>query len=96
MQGLSISGCFGYFCGVCLLCKNAQRLEEGNPLYYVMSCCIPVVPVFLLRQKLRNQHGIVGSTAEDAIVSLCCAGCANCQLSNEMNHLGIAGGDFLK
>ena len=74
-----------------MLCKNAERMEQGNYLYYALSCLVPVVPVFLLRQQLRTQHSIEGSTAEDAIVSCCCPALANCQLANELNHLGVPG-----
>ena len=76
----------GWCCGPCLLCQNANKMGESPVLYYILSCISPCVPIFLLRQKLREQNGIEGDTTGDAIAACCCACCANIQIANELDH----------
>merc|ERR1711894_66838 len=76
----------GWCCGPCLLCQNANKMGESPVLYYILSCISPCVPIFLLRQKLREQNGIEGDTTGDAIAACCCACCANIQIADELDH----------
>merc|ERR1711994_1242029 len=67
----------GWCCGPCLLCQNANKMGESPVLYCLLSCITPCIPLFLLRQKLRERNGIDGETSHDAVASCCCACCVN-------------------
>ncbi|PFX22615.1 Cornifelin-like [Stylophora pistillata] len=76
--------CMGLFCPCILLCDVSQRMGEG--------CCFPTCcPGALvgLRIKLRAQQNIQGSLCNDFCVVQCCGVCVLCQLSRELNHLGV-------
>ncbi|XP_021362857.1 cornifelin homolog A-like isoform X1 [Mizuhopecten yessoensis] len=89
------TGLFGCFDDIpmCLLtlcclpfveCKNASRLEE--------CCCIPYcVPggTIIVRARLRTIGGIQGSVCNDCMTLACCGPCAVCQMSREMDNMGI-------
>ena len=81
-------GCFGYCCGPCLVKRNADDLGKPGFLYCLLSCCIPCVPIFILRQEAREKYGIEGSTGEDALCSFFCASCTNCQTAVEIEGRG--------
>merc|ERR1712241_616023 len=80
--------CFGYCCGPCLVKRNADDLGKPGFLYCLLSCCIPCVPIFILRQEAREKYGIEGSTGEDALCSFFCASCTNCQTAVEIEGRG--------
>ena len=81
-------GCCGYCCLPCQMGKNADRLGESSFLYCILTCCIPCVPIFLLRGKARERYGIDGGTGEDALCSFCCGACVSCQIANELDERG--------
>ena len=79
--------CMAVFCGVCLLCQNADQLDENG-------CCIAFCIPFpfnhaMLRVKLRTQEGIQGSICDDYCTVLCCASCALCQEAREIKHCSM-------
>ena len=78
-------GLCGWCCGLCLLCQNANKMGESPALYCILSCIAPCIPLFLLRQKLRERNGIDGETSHDAIAACCCACCVNVQIANELD-----------
>ncbi|TRY63546.1 hypothetical protein TCAL_08303 [Tigriopus californicus] len=75
---------FGWFCSLCLVCKNAKDLGESVPMYCCLSCFCPVVGICLLRQKTRERYGIEGDTTKDVLCSCCCSACVNCQTASEI------------
>merc|ERR1712018_173048 len=75
----------GWCCGPCLLCQNANKMGESPVLYCLLSCIAPCIPLFLLRQKLRERNGIDGETSHDIIAACCCACCVNVQIANELD-----------
>ena len=81
-------GCCGYCCLPCQMGKNADRLGESSFLYCLLTCCIPCVPIFLLRGKARERYGIDGGTGEDAMCAFCCGPCVSCQIANELDDRG--------
>ena len=81
-----VLGLCGWCCGPCLLCQNANKMGESPVLYCLLSCITPCIPLFLLRQKLRERNGIDGETSHDAVASCCCACCVNIQIANELDH----------
>jgi len=78
----------GTFCHPCLSYLNADRLGENAIVYGVLGWLFPFVPPFVLRGKLREKHGISGSTMNDCCVGFCCACCANIQVANELDSRG--------
>ena len=49
---------FGWCCPLCLICKNAQDMEENVCMFCVLGWCVPPAAIFLLRQKIREKEGI--------------------------------------
>lgn len=86
--------CFGYCCPLCMICSNAKALgkmePDKPPLYCLIACCFPVLGIFLLRNTAREKYGIEGDTINDAICSVCCAACVNCQTASEVKARGGA------
>merc|ERR1739844_3780 len=79
----------GWCCFPCLLCQNANKLEDITyipMIYYLLGCIAPCIPVFLMRQKIRELNGIEGDTMGDVIAACCCTCCANIQIANEIDH----------
>ncbi|XP_021362900.1 cornifelin-like [Mizuhopecten yessoensis] len=73
-----------WWCLVCVECKNASRLGE--------CCCMPYcVPggTINVRSRLRTIGGIHGSVCNDCMTLACCGPCAVCQMSREMDNMGI-------
>ncbi len=81
-------GCCGLCCVPCQAGDIASRLGESYPMYFIISCIAPCVPVFLLRSKVRDTFGIEGSTGGDAFAACCCGCCASVQLANELDDRG--------
>ncbi|CAH3039365.1 hypothetical protein pdam_00019822 [Pocillopora damicornis] len=77
--------CMGWFCPCILLCDVSQRMGEGC----CFATCCPGA-LLGLRIKLRAQQNIQGSLCNDFCVVQCCGVCALCQLSRELNHLGVS------
>ena len=68
--------------------KNAERLGESNFLYCILTCAVPGIGIFLLRNKAREKYGIDGTNLEDAGAAFCCGHCASCQIANELDTRG--------
>merc|ERR1719443_1009859 len=47
--------CYGTFCSCCMLCSNAQALGKSGLVYNALSCIVPCIPMFLLRQEASKQ-----------------------------------------
>ena len=79
----------GWCCGCWLVKKNAKNMGRGD---YVLCCllsmCVPCIPVFVMRSEARKRYGIDGSTVDDAICSLCCRSCVNCQTATQIREEG--------
>ncbi|XP_033741382.1 placenta-specific gene 8 protein-like [Pecten maximus] len=87
-----LCGCFSdcgsclatYFCLPCMECRNATRLGECCLLPY---CCAG--SNIAMRARLRTLGGIRGSILGDICALSCCYMCAVCQMSREMDNMGM-------
>ncbi|BFZ23646.1 hypothetical protein BsWGS_26685 [Bradybaena similaris] len=61
----------------------ATRLGE-TPFMPLIPCA-----AFALRVKIRTLFGIKGSIIKDFFTSLCCEPCAICQMTREMDKIGL-------
>ncbi|RUS76718.1 hypothetical protein EGW08_015521 [Elysia chlorotica] len=61
----------------------ATRLGE-TPFMPLIPCA-----AFALRIKVRTMFGIKGSLIGDFMASLCCEPCVVCQMTREMDHIGL-------
>lgn len=61
----------------------ATRLGE-TPFMPLIPCA-----AFALRIKVRTMFGIKGSLMGDFFASLCCEPCVVCQMTREMDHIGL-------
>ncbi len=80
-----VSGIFGTFCGPCLVCKNADRTDKLNPVTMLLACFCPCIPLFIMREKVRDENNIEGSIFDDLLAVCCCPSCSNCQLAKEID-----------
>jgi len=78
--------CCGTFCGLCLVCQNANGMQKSGILYGLLTCILPCIPILLLRQEARDKYQIEGSTMGDVGAAVCCTGCVNCQVAAEIKH----------
>ncbi|KAL9956790.1 hypothetical protein ACROYT_G038328 [Oculina patagonica] len=76
--------CLGFWCPCFLLCDVSSRMGEGC----CFATCCPGALVGL-RIKLRAQENIQGSLCNDFCVAQFCGACVLCQLSRELNHVGV-------
>ncbi|XP_033739639.1 placenta-specific gene 8 protein-like isoform X1 [Pecten maximus] len=87
-----LCGCFSdcgsclmtFCCMPCMECRNASRLGE--------CCCLPYCCVgsnVAMRARLRTLGGIQGSICNDICVLACCQMCAVCQMSRELDYMGL-------
>jgi len=91
-----ICGCCGdgetCLCGACgagcLIRRNADDLGKSGWLFCLLSCFCPCAAIFILRQEARERYGIEGSTAGDAMCSLCCYNLVACQTGAEIKERG--------
>ena len=51
-------GCCGAFLPCCLTYKNAEALGKSGPLYFLLGCVLPCLPILLLRTEAREKYGI--------------------------------------
>merc|ERR1712150_35307 len=77
--------CCGCWCGPCQMGQNGERLDEGYWLCCLATWIVPCIPIFMLRQKIRERYGIEGSDLGDVAVSVCCGCCASVQIANELD-----------
>jgi Cys-rich protein (TIGR01571 family) len=78
-----LSSCLcGWFCGICLACKVASRLNENS---LVPLCGGGIVP---LRLKTRMLLGIRGNICNDCLLASFCGPCVLCQMSRELDNVG--------
>ncbi|KAH9487658.1 hypothetical protein Btru_069882 [Bulinus truncatus] len=61
----------------------ATRLGE-TPFMSLIPCA-----AFALRVKIRSLFGIKGSIMKDFFTTLCCEPCAVCQMTREMDKIGL-------
>ncbi|XP_076445505.1 placenta-specific gene 8 protein-like [Babylonia areolata] len=73
-----------YFCLPLVACRLSYRLNEC-PL---LLCCCPDT-IIAARTKVRIMGGIKGSILKDACAVWCCCACVMCQLSRELDAMGI-------
>ena len=79
----------GWCCLPCQIGESAKRMGDSQILCCLTSCFItPVIPLFLLRGKVREEHGIEGSVAMDALAACCCGCCVSTQVANELDDRG--------
>ncbi|XP_033739641.1 placenta-specific gene 8 protein-like isoform X3 [Pecten maximus] len=71
-------------CLPCMECRNASRLGECCCLPY---CCLGAS--MAMRARLRTLGGIQGSICDDCCVVTCCPMCAVCQMSRELDNMGV-------
>ena len=57
----------GSCCVPCQVADSAGRLNESSGFYCILSFFVPCIPIFMLRQKIRRQYEIEGSTHNDAV-----------------------------
>lgn len=53
-------------------------------MYCLLACCFPIGGIYLLRAKAREAYGIEGDTLMDAVWSVFCPACVNCQTAAEI------------
>ena len=75
---------YGTFCSCCMLCSNAQALGKSGLVYNILSCVMPCVPMFLLRQEASKQFRIKNEAGMDVMMAWCCYDCVNCQIAAEI------------
>jgi len=84
--------CETCLCGACVPCclikRNADDMGKSGWLCCLLSCIFPCIPIFILRQEARERYGIEGSTAGDAVCSMCCGGLVACQTGAEIKERG--------
>ncbi|KAL8570873.1 hypothetical protein ACOMHN_023546 [Nucella lapillus] len=73
-----------YYIFPVMMCRLASRLNEC-PL---MPCCVPC-SIVAMRTKVRTMGGIEGSICGDCVATSCCYGCTVCQLSRELDNMGL-------
>ncbi|KAJ7371157.1 hypothetical protein OS493_034719 [Desmophyllum pertusum] len=78
------SFCLGLWCPWCLLCDVSSRMGEGC----CFATCCPGA-LLGLRIKLRAQENIQGTLCNDFCLVNFCGSCVLCQLSRELNHIGV-------
>eukprot|EP00093_Oithona_nana_P014274 14274.XXX_858251_857478_1 [CDS] Oithona nana genome sequencing. len=66
----------------------AQKLDDSYLLWFIIGCCAPCIPAFMLRGKVRDRYNIDGSTGEDCMCAWCCGPCVGCQMANELDDRG--------
>ncbi|XP_020629959.1 cornifelin homolog [Orbicella faveolata] len=76
--------CMGLFCPCFLLSDVSSRMGEGC----CFAACCPGA-LLGLRIKLRVQENIQGSLCNDFCEVNFCGTCVLCQLSRELNHVGM-------
>ncbi|CAG5119027.1 unnamed protein product [Candidula unifasciata] len=74
----------GTMCLPILLCRVSNRLNECA----LITCCA-AGGFMALRTKLRTMGGIKGSICSDCFMTTCCGPCAACQMSREMDSMGL-------
>ena len=65
--------------------QNGERLGDSYWLCWLATCVVPCIPIFILRQKTREQYGLEGSDFGDAAAAVCCGCCASIQIANELD-----------
>merc|ERR1712026_640721 len=71
-------GCFhdcgncmcGYCCPICQVADSASKLGESYLIYFILGCFVPCIPIFMVRDKVRDRYGIDGSAGGDAAIAL--------------------------
>jgi Cys-rich protein (TIGR01571 family) len=63
-------------------------LGKSGILYCLLSCICPCIPLFLLRDTARERYGIEGGTCGDAMATVFCGACVNCQTAAEIKARG--------
>merc|ERR1711994_851245 len=87
----SLGNCMcGWCCGPCQVGETASRMGESYPLFCLLTCCVPCVPLFLLRKQLRDTHNIDGDAAGDCCAAWCCVCCVSVQMANELDDLNVS------
>ncbi|KAH9490446.1 Placenta-specific protein 8 protein [Bulinus truncatus] len=78
-------GCgLAVICPAIMMCRLANRMDECAFLMY----CLPG-GAMALRTKLRTMGGIRGSICGDCIMTTCCLCCTMCQMSRELDKMGL-------
>ena len=62
---LFCSGCYGTWCGPCLVCQNANSLNSSAFCCSLLSCCLPCIPAWWFRDSARTRYDIEVSSALD-------------------------------
>ncbi|KAL3861027.1 hypothetical protein ACJMK2_007118 [Sinanodonta woodiana] len=75
--------CCSFWCWPYFRYNLAMRLGE-TPFMPLIPC-----GAFALRVKVRTLFGIKGSILEDFATTLCCEPCTICQMTRELDHIGL-------
>ncbi|KAK7108699.1 hypothetical protein V1264_016384 [Littorina saxatilis] len=72
----------------CMMCRLADRMGECCCMPYCVHCyCFGcLIP---MRTKVRTMGGIRGTICQDCLASCFCCPCVICQLSREMDNMGL-------
>ncbi|ESO84006.1 hypothetical protein LOTGIDRAFT_229551 [Lottia gigantea] len=71
-------------CLPCLLCSLSGKIHECS----LMPFCVPG-GLIAMRARLRTLGGIQGSIFKDCLAVTFCEPCAICQMSREMDSMGL-------
>ena len=64
----------------------AEGLGQNGLLCGLLYLLVPCAPIMMLRQEAREKYSIDGTTTNDAIASLCCGACVQCQVAAEVQQ----------
>ena len=53
---LNFSGLCGLCCHPCQFGSVASKLDESYLLWFIIGCCAPCIPAFMLRGKVRDRY----------------------------------------
>ncbi|KAL5009949.1 hypothetical protein ScPMuIL_012254 [Solemya velum] len=71
-------------CLCCMMGDTAERLGDC----YVMPYLVPAATMGM-RIRIRSMGGIKGTICNDCVMSTCCYPCAVCQMSRELDTMGV-------
>ncbi|KII70554.1 Protein PLANT CADMIUM RESISTANCE 3 [Thelohanellus kitauei] len=76
--------CLSWYCPCLVSGFIAREVGENFFLFCLFDILFPPGPIIYLRHKVREQHNIEGSIAEDVLVGCCCICCSQVQSYTEL------------
>lgn len=73
-----------WFCLPCMICSLSSRIGDCACMPY----CVPGGSI-TMRSRIRTLGGIQGTVCNDCCIMQFCGPCAICQMSRELDNMGI-------